>query len=184
MASGYTESLFPSEVHPFGLPFPGITYNEPDLPNWVGHLLTKYAAGARYKWNPEKSQEQLDNVLLGEEKKKQQPVPENSPSWVIRSLKFVGKGNSKRRGNKADDLDNRKAAEKLLEADQDQEYLDRPLLAFVYAKGGDTVVGVKRQIQRQFLPNAGVRPGWATWGRADSLFSKPLYHPMVWCNIE
>ncbi|KAI0065396.1 hypothetical protein BV25DRAFT_1821796 [Artomyces pyxidatus] len=32
----------PSSENPIGLPLPGITYNEPDKFNWVGHLITSY----------------------------------------------------------------------------------------------------------------------------------------------
>ena len=45
---GY-RSRAPSEAHPtptrpLGIEFPGITYTEPGTPNWVGHLVTNYAA--------------------------------------------------------------------------------------------------------------------------------------------
>jgi hypothetical protein len=26
-----------------GIDYPGLTYNEPDLPNWVGHFVTEYS---------------------------------------------------------------------------------------------------------------------------------------------
>ncbi|KAG6917967.1 hypothetical protein DXG01_017151 [Tephrocybe rancida] len=34
--------------HPLGVPFPGFTWNEKDLPNWVGHLITKYFPRPRF----------------------------------------------------------------------------------------------------------------------------------------
>jgi hypothetical protein len=33
---------------PLGLPFPGL-WNDPDKPNWVGHLITKFRPGPRYR---------------------------------------------------------------------------------------------------------------------------------------
>ncbi|KAG6874206.1 hypothetical protein C0995_003752 [Termitomyces sp. Mi166 len=33
---------------PLGLPFPGLTWNEEGLPNWVGHLITKYVPRPRF----------------------------------------------------------------------------------------------------------------------------------------
>ncbi|CCM04610.1 uncharacterized protein FIBRA_06792 [Fibroporia radiculosa] len=32
----------PTKDNPLGEPFPASTYSEPDTPNWVGHLITKY----------------------------------------------------------------------------------------------------------------------------------------------
>ncbi|PFH54294.1 carbohydrate esterase family 16 protein [Amanita thiersii Skay4041] len=54
--------------------------------------------------------------------------------------------------------------------DQDPKYLESPLLVFNYAKGGDTIEGVRRQIRHVFLPKAGKRPDWAQWESSDSLF--------------
>lgn len=115
--SGYCR---PSAIQPLGMPFPGITYNEPELPNWVGHLLTSYVPGPRY--NTDKAVE------------------------------------------------------------QDHEYLNNPLLAYVYARGGDRVMGVKRQIQKEFLPNAGKKPSWAPWGSDDSIFSMSFYRHIKTSN--
>lgn len=44
------------------------------------------------------------------------------------------------------------------------------LLAYVYARGGDTVEGVKRQVQRHFIPYLSPRPDWAPWTSVDTLF--------------
>ncbi|TFK76392.1 hypothetical protein BDN72DRAFT_830957 [Pluteus cervinus] len=38
----------PDELDPLGIEFPGLTYNEPKLPNWVGHLITKYCPPPRF----------------------------------------------------------------------------------------------------------------------------------------
>ncbi|KAF8163361.1 hypothetical protein B0H34DRAFT_795080 [Crassisporium funariophilum] len=103
----YSDKAKPSTTHPLGVPFPGFTYNEDELPNWVGHLISKYTPGPRF--DPTKSA-------------------------------------------------------------QDDEYLKSPLLVHDYASGGDTVAGVRRQIQHSFLPGVGTRPAWAPWTTTDSLF--------------
>ncbi|KAA1471102.1 hypothetical protein DENSPDRAFT_837027 [Dentipellis sp. KUC8613] len=42
-AVGYDSlSPLPTIAKPMGVPFPGETYNEPDKPNWVGHLIATY----------------------------------------------------------------------------------------------------------------------------------------------
>jgi len=94
-------------LQPLGVPFPGSTWNEPDLPNWVGHLITKYFPRSRF-----------------------------TPGDV----------------------------------EQDAVYMKRPLLVYDYAKGGDTVTGVRHQIQSKFLPNVGQKPDWASWSSDKSLF--------------
>ncbi|KAF8965267.1 hypothetical protein BDZ97DRAFT_1904151 [Flammula alnicola] len=41
----------PNTADPLGLPFPGSKtglFNEPDKPNWVGHLITKFRPGPKY----------------------------------------------------------------------------------------------------------------------------------------
>ncbi|KIM43543.1 carbohydrate esterase family 16 protein [Hebeloma cylindrosporum] len=38
----------PSASQPLGVSFPGRTYNEKGLPNWVGHVITKYAPEPRF----------------------------------------------------------------------------------------------------------------------------------------
>ncbi|KAJ7717971.1 hypothetical protein B0H16DRAFT_1610024 [Mycena metata] len=41
---GYDPSCdLPTPEEPLGVEFPGITYAEPDSPNWVGHLITNYS---------------------------------------------------------------------------------------------------------------------------------------------
>ncbi|KAF4615032.1 hypothetical protein D9613_003113 [Agrocybe pediades] len=42
------ESNKPTAKRPLGVEYPGRTYNEPDLPNWVGHFLSKYCSEPRY----------------------------------------------------------------------------------------------------------------------------------------
>ncbi|KAI0737379.1 hypothetical protein C8Q80DRAFT_1115116 [Daedaleopsis nitida] len=44
------------------------------------------------------------------------------------------------------------------------------LLAYVYALGGDTVQGVKRQVHQQFIPHLSSRPHWAPWTSVDTIF--------------
>ncbi|PPQ87976.1 hypothetical protein CVT25_001055 [Psilocybe cyanescens] len=48
----------PSATDPLGIDFPGLTYNESGLPNWVGHLITKYCPEPRY--NPENRDKQTE----------------------------------------------------------------------------------------------------------------------------
>jgi len=43
-------------------------------------------------------------------------------------------------------------------------------LVFDYAVGGSRVHGVRQQIQREFLHEAGTKPKWAPWMPDDSLF--------------
>jgi len=38
----------PTESQPLGVSFPGQTYNERGLPNWVGHMITTYAPEPRF----------------------------------------------------------------------------------------------------------------------------------------
>ena len=38
----------PTASQPLGVSFPGHTYNEPGLPNWVGHMITTYAPEPRF----------------------------------------------------------------------------------------------------------------------------------------
>lgn len=88
-AVGYdsTSDPPPSVLHPLGVPFPGNTWNEPDLPNWVGFLITKYCHPPRFISD----------------------APE-----------------------------------------QDGDYENSPLLVYNYAVGGDTVSGVRFQVQNRF----------------------------------
>lgn len=87
----YSKSSVPTDEAPLGIEFPGITWAEPAMPNWVGHLITEYSPGMR-------------------------------------------------------------------------------LLVYDYAIGGDRVVGVRKQVQVNFLPRVGERPDWARWHAEDSLF--------------
>ena len=50
-----------------------------------------------------------------------------------------------------------------------------PLLVFDYAKGGDTVYGVKSQVYDQFLETAARKPSCAEWNAENSLFGLQLY---------
>ena len=102
----FTEDFHPDSANPLAVEFPGVTYNEPGQPNWVGHLITKYFPGPRL--NPG--------------------------------------------------------------GEQDGAHKSSPLLVYNYARGGDHVMGVKRQIQTLFLPTVGQKPPWGTWSENDSLF--------------
>lgn len=51
---------------------------------------------------------------------------------------------------------------------------DNRLLVYDYAVGGDSVVGVRKQVQVNFLPRVGEKPSWAPWNAEDTLFSKFL----------
>ncbi|KAF8625822.1 hypothetical protein AX15_005202 [Amanita polypyramis BW_CC] len=53
---------------------------------------------------------------------------------------------------------------------QDPEYMSSPLLVYDYARGGDTMDGVKHQITNWFLPKGGTKPDWAPWSADTSLF--------------
>ncbi|KAK7691521.1 hypothetical protein QCA50_004920 [Cerrena zonata] len=39
----FKEHNYPSEEHPLGIAYPGVTYAEPDQPNWVGYLATEFS---------------------------------------------------------------------------------------------------------------------------------------------
>ncbi|KAI0831318.1 hypothetical protein BC628DRAFT_1353198 [Trametes gibbosa] len=84
-------STYPSDDAPLGIEFPGVTWAEPAMPNWVGYLITEYSPYTK-------------------------------------------------------------------------------LLVYDYAVGGDSVQGVRKQIQVHFLPRMGEKPEWAPWGAEDSLF--------------
>ncbi|EJF66374.1 hypothetical protein DICSQDRAFT_97426 [Dichomitus squalens LYAD-421 SS1] len=85
------EDTIPSDEAPLGIEFPGITWAEPAMPNWVGHLITEYSPGTH-------------------------------------------------------------------------------LLVYDYAVGGDTVGGIRKQVQVNFLPRVGEKPSWAPWSAQDTLF--------------
>ncbi|KAF8154742.1 hypothetical protein B0H34DRAFT_852737 [Crassisporium funariophilum] len=97
----------PTAAQPLGVAFPGNTYNEEGLPNWVGCLISKHC-----------------------------PPPRFNPS--------------------VDD------------DEQDEDYLESPLLVYDYAKGGDTVAGVRIQIEHSFIPTL-TKTG-AAWDPVDTLF--------------
>jgi len=99
----------PTAANPLGIEFPGHTWNEIDKPNWVGHLITKYTPGSRFKPG--------------------QPLSKQDPQWA-----------------------------------------KSPLLVHDFARGGDTVDGVRRQVERSFLPDLGKKPKWAPWTATNSLF--------------
>lgn len=111
----------PTAAEPLGTPFPGHgVWNEDDLPNWIGHLITNYRPGPRY-------------------------APPDQPHQP----------------GSADD--------------QSAEWIDHPLLVNDYAKGGDTVMGVARQIQSVYLPGLGTNPAEARWTANDTLFSELVF---------
>ncbi|KAJ3506657.1 hypothetical protein NLJ89_g6751 [Agrocybe chaxingu] len=98
----------PTPYEPLAVPFPGKTYAEPDLPNWVGHLITKYCPSPRY-------------------------CPD------------------------------------LPDEEQDEEYVESPLLIYDYAVGGNTVSGIAFQIDNVFLPSLKETPV-PQWCGTDTLF--------------
>ncbi|KAK7685612.1 hypothetical protein QCA50_011479 [Cerrena zonata] len=40
--------LRPSDKHPLGVPYPGVTWAEDDAPNWVGYLLKEFTPGHEF----------------------------------------------------------------------------------------------------------------------------------------
>ena len=66
--SSVGQGAAPTPLLPLGVPYPGTQqglWNEPTLPNWVGHLLVKHRVGPRY--NPDVAHQDaawLDNPLL------------------------------------------------------------------------------------------------------------------------
>jgi len=101
----------PTAANPLGVEFPGHTWNEIDKPNWVGHLITKYTPGPRFKPG--------------------QPLSKQDPQWA-----------------------------------------KSPLLVHDFARGGDTVDGVRRQVERSFVPDLGKKPKRAPGTATDSLFGE------------
>ncbi|KAH9843044.1 uncharacterized protein C8Q71DRAFT_233062 [Rhodofomes roseus] len=51
------------------------------------------------------------------------------------------------------------------------EHALSPMLVYDYALGGDRVDGVRRQIERGFIPHLAPRPHWAPWTEQDTLFA-------------
>lgn len=72
--------------------------------------------------------------------------------------------------------------------EQSQEYRDHALLVYNYARGGDKVDGVQRQIQRFFLPKVGKKPEWAPWNADNTLFCKKFnastFRPGIFCVLS
>jgi hypothetical protein len=63
----------------------------------------------------------------------------------------------------------------LREGDRNDRDISKPpqaITVFDYAVGGETVSGVKHQIEQQFIPHIGKMPGWAA---EDTLFGEYIY---------
>lgn len=43
------------------------------------------------------------------------------------------------------------------------------MLVYDYGMGGDRVVGVRRQVEKCFMPYLAPRPSWAPWSEGDTL---------------
>ena len=129
----FQRKVKPDANKPLGVPFPGITWNEPEMPNWVGHLITQYCPEPRYSPS--------DAGLYG------------------KSIYSMFKRICSVRHEEA------QAA-----------WAKSPLLVHDYARGGDRVPGVRRQIQELFLPGVGMKPDWAAWTATETLFGKYLPH--------
>lgn len=115
---GEHDAITSTPNDPLGCGFPGDgVWTEIHLPNWVGHLITKYRPGPKY--SPPKTD--------------------------------------------ADDEDDNASSE------DEQEWVDNPLLVHDYARGGDVIDGVKRQIERCFLPKLGARTE-IQWTAEETLF--------------
>lgn len=54
----------PTDDDPLGILFPGSTWNEPDEPNWVGHFITAYYPGPKYKPGCSKQDEAYSSAPL------------------------------------------------------------------------------------------------------------------------
>lgn len=61
---------------------------------------------------------------------------------------------------------------------QDEAWIENPLLVHDYARGGDDVQGVKRQIERAFLPGLG-RNTELKWTAEEALFGE-----FSFCNMH
>jgi len=145
MANGLSFEPKPDTTNPLGVVFPGTVFNETGLPNWVGHLITKYRPGPLYTPPTPKATK---------EKK----------TWLNKLVKSHQSGD----GKTADE--------------QDPAWTESPLLVYDYARGGDTMAGVRRQVQTLFLPNVGTRPEWAPWNSKDTLFG--MYYCQWLCILE
>ncbi|KAF8910985.1 hypothetical protein CPB84DRAFT_1672002 [Gymnopilus junonius] len=54
----------PTAQQPLGVEFPGYTFNEDGLPNWVGHLISKHCPEPRFNPNGEQGEEWIKSPLL------------------------------------------------------------------------------------------------------------------------
>lgn len=50
-----------------------------------------------------------------------------------------------------------------------------PLLVYDYGLGGDRVDGVRRQVEKEFIPHLGSKPSWAPWTEDDTMFGMLLH---------
>ena len=98
----------PTALLPLGVQFPGYTHLGEALPNWVGHLISKYCPEPRF--NPDGAQKE---------------------AW-----------------------------------------LQSPLLVYDYARRGDTVDGIQRQISSVFLPEAKSKLDQHIWRENEALFGE------------
>ncbi|KAF9224339.1 hypothetical protein BS17DRAFT_779653 [Gyrodon lividus] len=85
------------------------------------------------------------------------------PNWVGHLITKYSPGSNYVEGPKQSGLENSFTNE-------DHAASDSSLIIFDFAKGGDTITGVRSQILRQFLLHVGVKPDWVTWANEDSLF--------------
>ena len=51
-------------------------------------------------------------------------------------------------------------------------YPPAPLLVYDFARGGDTVIGVRGQIERGFMLHLAKKPDWCPWDANDTLFGE------------
>lgn len=49
-----------------------------------------------------------------------------------------------------------------------------PLLVYDFARGGDTVIGVRSQVERGFMLHLAKKPEWCAWNANDTLFGEIL----------
>ncbi len=49
------------------------------------------------------------------------------------------------------------------------------VLVYDFAKGGDTIDGVERQIKQQYSSELEKKPSWAPWNASDTLFCKRFF---------
>ncbi|KAF9535279.1 hypothetical protein CPB83DRAFT_801500 [Crepidotus variabilis] len=65
----------------------------------------------------------------------------------------------------AEDVDDQPELQEMI-----KDWQDSPLLVYDYAKGGESVFGVKRQIEQLFKQGMGTQPNWAKWTPEETLF--------------